>query len=209
MPSRPSLLILLVVAASCVIAGREASAGRCVGADPCYACTSCSRCGHCKSGGSCGSCKAGGSRAKPESEPVCSASRSLAVTRPSPPARAADSPPPSSAPAYFPGASRLTPTPRVAARTEARSATKTVARAARPPYVLREWRDTEGNVIVVARLKWRAMNRVMLQSADGEPEQVFTENLSEADLEWLEKVVRMPADMNFGRERVNAANSAE
>lgn len=33
-------------------------AGKCVGADPCLACSNCSRCKHCKAGGSCGACKA-------------------------------------------------------------------------------------------------------------------------------------------------------
>ena len=208
MHNRWPCLALAAASVCAALTDQQAMAGRCAGTDPCYACTSCSRCGHCKSGGSCGSCKGKGAKSQQEAEPICSASRSLAVTRSAPPAREADAPP-ATTPAYFPGMSRLAPTPRVAARTEARAAPKAVAHAVKPPYVLREWRDTDGNIIVVGRMKWRAMNRIMLQAADGEPTQVFTEDLSEADLEWLEKVVRMPADMNFGRERANASTAVE
>lgn len=39
---------------------------KCVGADPCRACSNCSRCAHCSAGGTCGVCKP---RAEPKPTP--------------------------------------------------------------------------------------------------------------------------------------------
>jgi hypothetical protein len=184
---------------ACFLASpRLAVAGRCVGADPCYACTSCGTCKHCKSGGSCGSCKSDGNRdrrkAPLEPEPICSANRNFAAARPTV-APMEPSPSPS-----FPGQSRLTPNVRTEARTAPRTQARFSARSAHPPFELRDWYDTDRNLIAHARMKWRAADRVRLESADGAPIDVVVRDLSEADVVWLEKAQRSP-DLVYERGR--------
>jgi hypothetical protein len=193
----------MILAAVALVASpaQVAVAGRCTGADPCYACTKCSTCGHCKSGGTCGSCKPGGdssssrlssssgvTRPRFEPEPVCSASRNLAASRSAPIER----PRVVAMPPSFPGQSRLSPAVRTEARTAPRTQARLAARAAHPPFEMRDWRDLDGNIVARGRMKWRAMDRIRLETPTGDPVEVDARELSEADVAWLEKAQRSP-----------------
>ncbi len=197
MSLRQLLSMILASAALVVASPRAAMAGRCVGADPCYACTSCSRCGHCKAGGTCGACKSSGGGSTSQGErfepgPVCSAYRGLAASRPAPSSvdrpRAVAMPPSLS----FPGQSRLSPAARTAARTAPRTEARLSARSARPPFEMRDWHDLDGNLVARGRMKWRAVNKIRLETPAGDPVELDARELSEADIAWLEKAQRSP-----------------
>jgi hypothetical protein len=104
------------------------------------------------------------------------------------------------------GDSGLSPKARTEARTSAKTTPRVRARAPRPPYEMRDWHDIDGELIGRARMAWQAMSLLRLELEDGEALEVDTEDLSKADLDWLETAHRSP---DLVRERVNASTAAE